>query len=126
MDKLILSDGEWKIMSVLWESEPISLTTIVSQLSHEVDWTKSTVFVMLKRLVAKGAVGIDENGKSKLYFPLIERTETSLKETDSFLKRVYNGSVGMMLSSLTGNKVLSEKELEELRRILDEAERNPK
>jgi len=124
MDKLILSDGEWKLMNVLWNSEPVNLTTIVASLEGEVEWTKSTVFVMLKRLVSKGAVGISEEGQSKLYYPLVGRSEASLRETDSFLKRVYNGSVGMMLSSLAGSKGLSENEISELRRILDEAERN--
>ena len=123
MEKLILSDGEWKIMNMLWDSEPMNLTTLVSSLEGEVEWTKSTVFVMLKRLVSKGAVVIKEDGKNKLYAPLVERTEASLSETDSFLKRVYNGSVGMMLSSLAGNKCLSQKEIYELRRILDEAEK---
>lgn len=126
MDKLILSDGEWKIMNVLWDSEPMCLTSLVEALEGEVEWTKSTVFVMLKRLVSKGAVELTEEGKSKLYFPLIERTEASLRETDSFLKRVYNGSVGMMLSSLAGQKGLSESEISELRRILDEAEKQAK
>ncbi|MBR6806895.1 MAG: BlaI/MecI/CopY family transcriptional regulator [Clostridia bacterium] len=126
MDRLILSDGEWKIMNVLWDREPMCLTTLVSSLEGEVEWTKSTVFVMLKRLVSKGAVGIDEDGKTKLYHPLIGRTEASLSETDSFLKRVYNGSIGMMLSSLAGGKGLSENEISELRRILDEAERDNK
>ncbi len=124
MDKLILSDGEWKLMNVLWDGNPMNLTTLVASLEGEVEWTKSTVFVMLKRLVSKGAVGITEDGKTKLYYPLVERTEASLRETDSFLKRVYNGSVGMMLSSLAGNKGLSKNEISELRRILDEAERN--
>jgi BlaI family penicillinase repressor len=68
MDKLILSDGEWKLMNVLWNSEPVNLTTIVTSLEGEVEWTKSTVFVMLKRLVSKGAVGISEEGQSKLYY----------------------------------------------------------
>ena len=126
MDKMILSDGEWKIMNVLWDSEPMCLTTLVSSLEGEVEWTKSTVFVMLKRLVSKGAVKLEEDGRSKLYSPIIERDETSLKETDSFLKRVYNGSIGMMLSSLAGQKALSECEIMELRRILDEAEKNVK
>ena len=53
MDRLILSDGEWKIMNVLWDREPMCLTTLVSSLEGEVEWTKSTVFVMLKRLVSQ-------------------------------------------------------------------------
>ena len=116
MENIIISDGEWKVMNVLWDNSPRSLATIVT------GWSKATVFVMLKRLIAKNAVSVDTSGKVQLYSPLINKNEATITETQSFLKKVYGGSIGMMISSMSGQNTLSNEEIAELRKILDEAE----
>ncbi len=122
MEKLLLSEGEWKVMNVLWDKNPRSLMELVHELEEETAWSKSTVFVMMKRLIAKGAVELDTEGRLQQYRPLIKRSEAAERETGSFLSRVYNGSLGLMVSSMAGGKGLSKSEIDELRRILDEAE----
>ncbi len=123
MENIVISDGEWKLMNVLWESSPCSLAEIVKAIESDTKWTKSTVFVMLKRLMAKEAVAVDTSGKIQLYYPLIKKEAATINETKSFLQRVYGGSIGLMISSMSGQKSLSNEEIAELRKILDEAER---
>ncbi|MBR4071385.1 MAG: BlaI/MecI/CopY family transcriptional regulator, partial [Clostridia bacterium] len=96
MENIIISDGEWKVMNVLWDNSPCSLATIVKELENDTGWSKATVFVMLKRLIAKNAVSVDTSGKVQLYSPLINKNEATITETQSFLKKVYGGSIGMM------------------------------
>lgn len=122
MSNITLSDGEWKIMKLLWKSAPRTIGEIVSELHDETGWSKTTVFVMLKRLIGKEAVRMDDSGRLQQYYPLIERKDVTPEETDSFLSRVYDGSIGMMVSSLAGRKALSKEDIDELRHILDEAE----
>lgn len=122
MENIIISDGEWKVMNVLWDNSPRSLATIVKELENDTGWSKATVFVMLKRLIAKNAVSVDTSGKVQLYSPLINKDEATITETQSFLKKVYGGSIGMMISSMSGQNTLSNEEIAELRKILDEAE----
>ena len=122
MENIIISDGEWKVMNVLWDNSPRSLATIVKELENDTGWSKATVFVMLKRLIAKNAVSVDTSGKVQLYSPLINKNEATITETQSFLKKVYGGSIGMMISSMSGQNTLSNEEIAELRKILDEAE----
>ena len=119
----ILSEGEWKLMKLLWKKAPRSIGELVEELREETSWSKTTVFVMLKRLVANGAVAVEESGRIHKYYPLLKQGEVIDGETDSFLLKVYDGSIGLMISSLVGRNALSEKEIEELRRVLDEAER---
>ena len=126
MEHIILSDGEWKIMKLLWRKSPRSLRETTVALETETGWTRQTIHVMLKRLIAKGAVRVDETVRVHGYYPLITRKDVAPEETESFLNRVYDGSIGMMVSSLAGRKALSEKDIAELRRILDEAERHTK
>ncbi|MBQ8576829.1 MAG: BlaI/MecI/CopY family transcriptional regulator [Clostridia bacterium] len=119
-----LSDGEWKLMKLLWEKEPRSIAEMVGALSRDTGWTKTTVFVMLKRLIAKGAVRVDDTGRIQQYYPVITRADVVPAETDSFLDRVFDGSVGMMMSSLAGRNALKEEDIAALRKIIADAERN--
>lgn len=110
-------------MNVLWDNGPGSLMEVVHALEEDTGWSKSTVFVMMKRLVAKGALEACAEGKHQKYRAVLERSAAEEKETGSFLSRVYKGSVGLMVSSLAGQKALSKNEIDELRRILDDAEK---
>ena len=126
MEHIQLSDGEWKIMKLLWSSSPRSLRELTDALEQETGWSRPTIHIMLKRLIAKGAVRLDETGKFNAYYPCIRREEVAPAETDSFLDRVYDGSVGMLFSALTERRSLSRKEIDELRQILDAAEKKGK
>ncbi len=126
MEHTVLSDGEWKIMKLLWKKSPRSLREITTALETETGWTRQTVHVMLKRLTAKNAVSVDESARIHGYYPLITRKDVAPEETESFLNRVYDGSVGMLFTALTENKALSDKDLAELRQILDNAEKKRK
>ena len=122
MADLHLSDGEWKLMKVLWQQSPRTLGALVAALAPTTGWSKATVFMMLKRLIAKGAVSLDESGKYQQDSAAVAYAEVEPEETASFLTKVYGGSVGLMVSNLAGRGALSEQEIRELKAILDAAE----
>lgn len=122
MEHMRLSDGEWKLMKALWRRQPQTLAELVRALNVETGWSKATVFMMLKRLIAKGAVVMDDSGKLQKYSASIAYADVEPEETESFLSRVYGGSVGMMVSNLVGRGALSEQEIQKLKAILDAAE----
>lgn len=126
MDNITLSEGEWKIMKLLWAESSLSLREITDSLEKETGWSRPTIHVMLKRLCEKGAVSIDSSIKPQRYYPTVKRDDIAPKETESFLSRVYDGSVRMLFSALTERKKLSEKDIAELRQILDDAEKEKK
>ena len=123
MEHIRLSDGEWKLMKTLWARQPQTIAELVAALAAETGWTKATIFMMLKRLIAKGAVTMDDSGKFQEYSAAITYADVEPEETESFLTKVYGGSVGMMVSNLVGRGALSEQEIQELKAILDAAEK---
>ena len=123
MEHIRLSDGEWKLMKTLWARQPQTIAELVAALAAETGWTKATIFMMLKRLIAKGAVTMDDSGEFQEYSAAITYADVEPEETESFLSKVYGGSVGMMVSSLVGRGALSEQEIRELKAILDAAEK---
>lgn len=121
MDHISLSETEWTVMKALWDRSPLTLGEIYSAVNRERGWTRATVYVMLKRLIAKGAVGTSEEGRVTEYRALIGRPDAAADETLSLIERVYDGSVGMLFASLTERKPLSVQEIDELQKILDNA-----
>ena len=121
-----LSDGEWKLMNQLWRESPRTITELVAQLREETGWSKHTVISMLSRLEAKGAVRHEEGARAKQFYPAIDPEDTRSRETRSFLQRLYQGSLGLMVNTLVRENELSQEEIEELRAILKKAEEEKK
>ena len=84
-----LSNYEWKMMNLIWEKEPRTITELTKALAEETGWSKHTVITYLKRLEAKGAVRYEEGERAKLFFADISRKEAQLQEIDSFLTKRF-------------------------------------
>ena len=122
MAKMVLSDGEWRIMNLLWANAPRRVPELTEALAKDTGWSRATVNMMLQRLEDKGAVRMETFGRNKAYWPVLSQSDARQKETKRFLDRLYGGSLGMMVSSLAGQQALSEEDIRALRAILDEAE----
>ena len=119
--KTELSDGEWTLMKVLWESAPMTITQLTGAMKDRTGWSKHTIISMLSRLEAKGAVGYRDNGRAKAYFPVLQRSDAARRETRHFLDKVYGGRLGLMLNAMVDSKALSQADIEELSAILEKA-----
>ena len=126
MKQVNLSDGEWNIMNVLWEAAPNTITRLTAVLNESTGWSKHTIITMLGRMESKGAVRYEEGIRAKQYYPAVERTETVLGETESFLDKVYSGSLGLMVNTMVKKNSLSKEEIDELYAILKRAEEEAK
>ena len=124
MTKLSLSDGEWKLMNLLWDSSPLTIADMVRALETDTAWTKATVNIMLSRLADKGAVKIDATGRSKLYYPVLDREDALRQEAKNTLSRVRTGGLGLLVSTMARESRLTGEEIDELYRILKEGTRS--
>lgn len=118
--KAKISDAEWKIMEVLWEEAPRTITEITKDLKEKTGWTKHTVISLLKRLEEKGAVYYEEGDRAKRYFPDLQKGDAAMQETEEFLDKVYHGKMGLMLNAMVQQNALSQEDLDELYAILKE------
>lgn len=118
-----LSDGEWKIMNVLWERKRATITELTAALQEETGWDKHIIITMLNRMVKKGAVSFETNGRAKQFEPVLLRSEVSIRETKGFLNKVYRGSIGMMVNAMVEDKALTSEDIAELYEILEQAEK---
>ena len=119
--KINLSDSEWRLMNRLWDRSPMTITELTAALREDTGWTKNTIITMLSRLEAKGAVRYEEGGRAKQYFPTVDREDAARAETESFLSKVYGGSLVLMVSNLVESHALTEADIAELSAILEKA-----
>ena len=117
-----LTTSEWYVLSCLWEESPQSVMQLVSALQEKVGWAKSTTITTLHRMEEKGLVRVEQAGRGRRYYPCVEQAQATKQETRSFLDRVYQGSVGLMLSAMTDHESLSRDEIDQLYAILKKAE----
>jgi BlaI family penicillinase repressor len=114
-----ISDAEWQVMKVIWEREPVTSSDIVEMLKPVTKWSPTTIYTLINRLVNKKAVSIEEGTSPYVCRTLISREEIRMEESRSFLRKVFDGSLNLMLANFVEEQGLSEKEIDELKSILE-------
>ena len=104
-------------MKIIWNDPPLTLPEILERLSSS-GWSKTTIQTYLARLVKKGALTTQRQGKGYLYYPAVSETDCQLAESQNFLSRVYDGSLSKMVLGFVQGGKLSRKELEELKKLI--------
>ena len=113
-----ISEAEFEVMKIVWKSAPINTNEITERLLKTTTWSAKTIQTLIKRLVTKGALTYEKQGRIFVYTPLVEENEYINQQSNSFLDRFYDGDISVMLSTYLENNQLSETELQHLRSIL--------
>ena len=117
--KQIITDSEYQIMKILWDAnEKMTVADVSAKLDGN-DWTASTVSTFLQRLLKKEVVACDKRGKTNLYYLVLSRKDYDLSETESFLSKIYKGSIKNMVASLYENKKLSDDDVTDLKKMFE-------
>ncbi len=117
---LSLTESEWRVMECLWERSPQTGRQLTDALEAKAGWNRSTTLTLIRRLEGKNAIAHSEGERVLEYRPLISRDDAVLAETESFLSRLYHGSVSMLVSAMTRKQKLSDEEIAELYALLRE------
>ncbi len=120
MNTISLSDGEWKLMNLLWDEEPLTIGQMVEALKYDTGWTKATINIMLNRLNEKGAVRVETGERRKLFYPVLEREQAVQEEAKNTLEKIKTGGIGLLISTMAKSSELTSEDIDELYRILKE------
>ncbi|MCH1918280.1 BlaI/MecI/CopY family transcriptional regulator [Shewanella sp. A3A] len=115
-----ISNAELTILNLLWQRAPQSAQEIIEQLASANDWQDKTVKTLLNRLVNKQAIGFDKQGRAYSYYPLIKQSEYQLKESESFIQRIFSGRVAPLVAGFAKQKKLTEQDVNELQQLIDQ------
>jgi predicted transcriptional regulator len=119
-----ISEAESLVMEVLWQRSPLAAEAVHEELSRSQDWQETTVKTLLGRLLNKGAIAADRDGRRFLYRPLLAREDYVLAESKGLLDRLFGGRVAPLVAHFSEQRKLSRKDLEELKKLIAEIERD--
>jgi BlaI family penicillinase repressor len=114
-----ISPAEAVIMEALWTRSPATAEQIAAQVAQAQDWGEATVKTLINRLLKKGAVQAEPDGRRYLYRPLLERAHYIDHESRNLLDRLFEGRLAPLVSHFSEGGKLSEKEVAELRRLIE-------
>jgi BlaI family transcriptional regulator, penicillinase repressor len=118
-----ISEMEWEVMKAVWREFPCSADEIFRRLTGaDASWHPKTVRTLLNRLVKKQALGFRTEGRAYLYRPLVTEAECIDAASESFLARVFGGSLKPMLAHFVEQKKLSAHEIRELKDLFENTE----
>lgn len=110
-----LPDTEFEMMKVVWANEPpITTGMMMEQLGNERGWKAPTVISLMLRLVERGFLRTEKNGKERIYFPLVTKEDYLKFETGNFMKQYHENSFLSFVNTLYNGKQLSDRDIEEL------------
>ena len=115
-----ISDAEHAVMEVLWEEAPLAAADVAERVDPERGWSIRTVKTLLSRLLAKGALVHEEDGRRYLYRPAIEREAFVERESEKLLDRMFGGRVTPLVAHLAERNRLSPQDIAEIEALLKE------
>jgi len=116
-----ISDTEWEVMRIIWGRHPITASEIIDALiAQDPSWHPKTARTLLARLVRKKALDYEASGRTYVYSPLVSEPECITTASESFLDRVFGGSLTPMLAHFVERRKLTREDLEELSQLLED------
>jgi BlaI family transcriptional regulator, penicillinase repressor len=115
-----ISQAESIVMEVIWRVSPIATEDVVGALTHVGKWQEPTVKTLLNRLLKKGAISADKQGRRYLYSPVLKRDQWLAAESKGFLDRLFGGRVAPLVSHFSQQRKLSMKDIADLKRLIEE------
>ena len=112
-----LFESEAKVMEIVWTKAPISAKDISLIAAETIGWNKNTTYTVIKKLEAKGFIKREDPGF--ICTPLISQNQMQKVEVTSLVKKVFGGSRKALFSALLEDEPLSDEEIDELRKLID-------
>ena len=115
-----VTDAESIVMEALWRRHPLSADDVVAALAKQEHWQEATIKTLLNRLLNKGAIRAEKDGRRYLYSPVLRREDWMLGESQGLLERLFDGRVAPLVAHFSAQRKLSPEDVAELRRLLEE------
>ncbi len=109
-------ESEYRFCLILWENEPISSRALSELCKEKLGWSKTTTYTVIKRLSERGVL---KNEKT-IVTSLVSKEEAQISEIDELIEKKFEGSLPAFIAAFTKGKKLSDKEIEEIRKLIGE------
>ena len=118
-----ISEAEAVVMEVLWQRHPQGADEVVSALSARSDWAEPTIKTLLNRLLNKGAIRAEREGRRYLYSPVLTREAWVAQQSEGLLERLFGGRAAPLFAHLAESEALTDEDLAEIEALVKELRR---
>ncbi len=115
MKDLKLCESDYRFMLVVWENEPVTSGRLVALCAEKLGWKKSTTYTVLRKMCEKGLL----KNQDTVVSSLVPKEQVQAFESEFFVERAFEGSLPQFLTSFLGGKTISQKEADELKKLID-------
>jgi BlaI family penicillinase repressor len=115
-----ITEAESAVMKVLWQTSPIATEDLIAALERPEKWHASTVKTLLTRLLKKGAIRAQREGRRYLYSPVMKREQWLTDESTGLLDRLFGGRVAPLVAHFSERRKLSKKDIADLKQLIQE------
>ncbi|MDJ0654489.1 MAG: BlaI/MecI/CopY family transcriptional regulator [Xanthomonadales bacterium] len=119
-----LTDGELRIMDVIWNLEEASVREVTDRLNQDEVVAYNTVQTMMGILETKGYLAHHKQGRAFVYRPLVDRDRAQRKALKHLLSQFFAGSPAALVQNLLDNDEVDPMEIDRLRAMIDESTRD--
>ena len=116
---LHITDAEWEVMRVVWANTQVTSKEVISTLEEKLDWKQATTKTLLGRLVEKGALNTEPEGRKYIYSANIEEKEAIRSFTNHIFDRICRKNVGNVIEGIIKDHTLSFDDIQRLEEILE-------
>jgi len=114
-----ITDAEWEVMRVVWANHHVTSKEVISILEEKMSWKATTIKTLLGRLVEKGALSTEQEGKKFIYTARVAEEDTVRNYTGDIFSRICKKEVGHVIGEIIKDKVLSFNDIRYLQEILE-------
>ena len=115
MSELRMGTAEAKFADMIWDNEPVSSGDLAKLANKEFEWKKTTSFTVLKRLCERGLFQ-NQNG---IVTSLISKEEFYARHSELYVEEAFGGSLPAFLTAFGTRRKLTDKEIDEIQRIIE-------
>jgi len=113
-----ISQAELDVLTVLWTQSPLAASDVIARLDPDKDWTDRTVKTLLARLVEKGAVETQPDGRRYLYTPILDQADYAGGAATKLINKLFGGRASALVAHLAESKGLSDEDIAELESLI--------
>lgn len=114
-----ITDAEWEVMRVVWAHGSVTSREIIEILESKMQWKAPTIKTLIGRLVEKGALNTEQEGRKYIYSANIEEKEAVRSFTNDIFDRICRKNVGNVIESIIKDHTLSFDDIQRLEEILE-------
>ena len=116
MDTPKVFESEYRFCLILWEHEPVKSGELVNLCREQLGWKPTTTYTVIKRLSERGVL----KNEDSVVTALVTKDEVQTAEIDELMEKKFEGSLPAFIAAFTRSKKLSDRELDEVQRMIDQ------